>query len=124
MDLELDPATHDLVISDVTHDLAILDAPDSIAQKLAIRLQFFLGDFFLDERIGIPYFSKVFVKAPSLVLIRALFRDAILTTPGVISIERFDMDFDIAQRTLTPSFSVKVEDQDAILDFSREFVLL
>jgi hypothetical protein len=119
-DLKLDPLTGDL---DLTGDaLSIVDGDDALTQHLAIRLRFFLGEWALDTRVGFPYFDQVLVKNPDLVTIRSLYREAILETPGVQSITRFDLSVDAAARRMSLDFTVSKTD-GGTLDFTREFIV-
>jgi len=68
-------------------DLQFVTGADAVAQHLRIRLRFFLGEWFLDTRVGIPYFSVFFIKQPNLAAIEAIYRRAIQTVPGVDSLE-------------------------------------
>jgi len=111
----------DLLLTD--NSLAVVEGDDAIVQHLAIRLQFFLGEWFLDTRLGVPYFNQVLIKNPNLVVVRGLFRQVILTTPGVDTIEEFELDFDQAARKLTVTFTVRKSTDGGLLDFSREFII-
>lgn len=82
-------------------------------QEIAIRLQdrflLALGEWFLDTRIGVPYFQVVFVKNPDVAAIRALFRKVIETTPGIVSVTELSTNYDPAGRTLTWSFTATTD---------------
>jgi hypothetical protein len=118
--LKLDPVTHDL---DLTGDaLSIVDGDDAIVQDLKVRLQFFKGEWKLDTRIGFPYFQDVLIKNPNLAVIRSLYREAILETPGILAIEFFDLSVDAATRKMSLSFSAEKTD-GGTLDFSEEFLI-
>lgn len=119
-DLKLDPVTHDLDLS--TNDLQIVGGDDAIVQQLAIRLQFFLGEWFLDQNVGIPYWTEVFVKDPRLTAIRSFYREAILTTPGIAALTELALEFDRAARRLRVLFTA-VKDDGGPLTFDRAFVL-
>jgi hypothetical protein len=119
MDLQLD-SDHDLEIGD-DGDLILVEDLDSIVQHLTIRLQFFLGEWFLDERIGFPYFEEVLRKAPDLNVVRSLFRDAILTTPGVLAVTELNLDYDGTTRTLSVSF--RAATTEGPLTFDQEFII-
>jgi len=95
-ELALDEATWDVAIP-----IVILRGVPAIAQRLRVRLQFFLAEWFLDKRQGIPYFQVVLVKNPDLGLIQSVFRRAILGTPGVLAIKRMATTHDRAIRTFT-----------------------
>ncbi len=106
-----------------TNNIQIIGGDDAIVQNLKTRLQFFLGEWFLNQLIGIPYWTDVFIKDPSLTAIRSFYRQTILTTPGIASLTRFELDFDRAARKLLPDFTA-VKDDGETLDFSEEFILL
>lgn len=104
-------------------NLTIVDGTDAIAQHLLIRLRFFKGEYQLDRSIGVPYFEDIFVKNPSLVVVRAIMREVILETPGVLEITRFDLSVDSAIRQLNVDFTVQVSTSDELLDFSETFLI-
>ena len=72
----------------------------AISQKVENRFRFFLGEWFLDTREGVPYFQQILVKAPSVQVIRQLFLKVITTTPGISDVVDFNMQYDGAERTL------------------------
>lgn len=94
-------------------------------QQLSIRFKFFLAEWFLDLREGVPYYRDVFVWNPNLDVIRSLFRRVALRTPGVVALPRFDVIFESATRVLSFNFEavcrdgtivVRPEDRAFILD--------
>lgn len=72
----------------------------AIAQKVENRFRFFLGEWFLDLREGVPYFQQILVKGPSIKVVRQLFLKVITTTPGMSDVIDFDMQYDGTTRTL------------------------
>ena len=84
VELALDPATGDLAIP-----VAFIRGAEALAQRLTVRFKFFLGEWFLDTRQGIPYFRDILVKNPNISLVQSIFRRATLLTPGVLAIRRF-----------------------------------
>ena len=119
MDLSLDD-TGDLLIND-TGDLVLLEGVDATAQHLLISLRFFQGEWFLDLRIGFPYFEEVLVKAPDLNVVQSLFRDAILETEKVISVSELELDYDGTTRTLAVSF--RAQTTEGPVEFDSELIL-
>ena len=95
-ELELDEATWDLKVPP-----NILRGVLAVAQRIRVRLQFFLGEWFLDKRQGMPYFQAILIKNPDLTLVQSIFRRAILGTPGVLAIAKLRTSFDRANRTFT-----------------------
>lgn len=103
--------------------LQIVEGTDEIAQKLFTRLQFFLGEWFLDRRQGIPYYEKILIKNPDLIIIQSIFREAILETPGVTSLlDVIQTDLESATRKLSVRFAAQL-DSGAVLNFDREFII-
>ncbi len=74
------------------------------AQKLRQRLKFFLAEWFLDQRLGVPYFQKIFVENPDLPLLTTLYSRIVVGTPGVASVESLVLRFDRKTRILYVSF--------------------
>lgn len=91
------------------HRLNLVTGDDAVAQQVLIRLKLFLGEWFLDERVGIPYFRDILVRNPNLDLIRSIYKKTLLDTPGVASVESVTLDIDTASRTLTLSFSATLD---------------
>ena len=119
MDLLLD-TTNDLNVT--TGDLQLTSGLAGIAQHLRIRLRFFLGEWFLDTRLGVPYFEQILVKNPGTSVVRTIMRDVVITTPGVASMNDFVTDFDGATRTLSVSFTA-VTTSGEPLEFTEEFII-
>lgn len=98
-------------------DLRLVRGLDAIAQSLAIRLQFYKGEWFLDEEAGTPLYQDVLVKNPSPTLLQSIFRERILGTKGVTSILKLDLELDTATRRLTVSGSAMTD--LGLLDFTE-----
>lgn len=84
--------------------VSLVEGDAAIAQHLRVRLRFFLEEWFLDQRLGIPYFREMFVKNPSLDVVESIFRQAIGRTPGVSSIPTLELDLNPAARRLAVTF--------------------
>jgi len=93
----------------------LVEGPPAIRQKLAARFKFFLNEWFLDQRQGVPYYRDVFVKDPDLDVIRSLFRRIVAECPGVLSIVRFAVVYDEVARALTYDFAAKVTGGDLVI---------
>ncbi len=119
-DLKLDTTTGDLELS-AARDLQIVTGIDAIAQHLRIRFNFFFGEWFLNRLLGVPWFEEVLVKAPDLNVVQSLLRDVILTTPGVLEITRFVIDFDGVTRQLSLDFDANTT--EGPLRFTEDFVI-
>ncbi len=113
-DIMLDPKTGDLDLSGF--DLKIVTGKEAIAQRLRIRLRFFYSEWYLDRTFGIPYYQSVFQKPANAAILDAVFKDAILDTPGVLRLTRFTLDIDTARRELSVVFSVETEDGEVTIE--------
>jgi hypothetical protein len=108
---------------DTTGDqLSLVVDDDAIVQHLEIRFQFVFEEWFLDIRLGIPYFGEILIKNPDLTRVRGIFRQTILTTPGIAQIEEFSLDFEGAIRKLSTDFLARKTDGE-ILEFNKEFII-
>lgn len=103
-DIALDPTTGDLLLENF--DLQLVEGRDQIAQNLAIRLRFILGEWFLDTTAGVPYYTDFFIKAPNQIRIESVLKEEILDTPGVNQILSFSSNFDAQRRVYSVVFSV------------------
>lgn len=115
-------SNHDLVVTNgvrLTTDLATY-----VKQKILQRIRFFLGEWFLDQRQGVPLFEKVFVENPDMSFLSSLFRRIILGTRGVGGLVSLDLDFNRKTRKLTVSFHAKLaESSETITVLKEEFIL-
>lgn len=112
-DIALDTATHDILITN--HEITLVTGAAAIQQQLRIRMQFFLGEWFLDTREGIPYYRDILIKNPSLSIIRDIFRKAIITTPGIVSVDQLDVSVDSKTRTATVSFRATLDTGEVLI---------
>jgi hypothetical protein len=104
----------DLQISD-EGDLVLVGGVDYVRQKMLARFKFFLGEWFLDQREGIPYFKHVFTKNPDLRVIRSVFRQVALSVHGVSSLLKFDVVYTPSTRSLAINLQA-VLDTGELLD--------
>ena len=114
MDLELDVATHDLVFTD--GDLTLLSGLEATGQRLKIALLLFLGEWFLDESVGIPYYDDVFVKNPNESVINTMFRTVILHDQAVTAINQFELVTKTATRSAHLTFKADTTDGPLVFD--------
>jgi hypothetical protein len=109
--LDLNPASpnyKDLLIID--NDLVLTSDADPngtnpILQDIVQNLSFFLGEWFLDNTKGIPYFQQILVKNPDQSKIDAFFVNTILGTPGVLQLLSYSFSANYAARLLNVTFS-------------------
>lgn len=94
----------------------IVRGAEEKAQKIRNRLRLFQGEWFLDTRVGVPWFKVVFgVKNPDLEIIKRLFERVILSVPGVASVDDVTIEFNRATREMTYSFLAR-DDEGVEID--------
>lgn len=103
MNFALDPVHHDIYL-DANGQIALAQAP--LDQRIDCRLRTFLGEFWLDQTIGIPYFQEILKKNPDLDNVRSAFALEIQKVQGVKTLESLSVSIDRANRKLTVIFSV------------------
>lgn len=82
-----------------------------VAQTLNLRLRINKGEWFLDTRIGIPYFTQIFVSGARLDEIESLLLEAVSTAPGVLSVDAFDVTLN-ANRQLQVTYRIHGDNGD------------
>lgn len=115
---KLDPATWDLALP-----LQLIRGGEAVAQRIKVRFKFFLGEWFLDQRQGVPFYQMVFVKRPDMTAISNMFRQVLVTTSGVQSISFFQLDLDKKARALTATFEVKLTDGSTVTFKNEPFIV-
>ena len=114
-DIKINTATEDIEL--VGNDFVLTEGVDAIKQHLSQRLKTFLNEWFLDNRIGIPYFEHVLIKNFDPVVVDTVFKKQIIDTPGVLELLSFNADLDKTARILNITF--KARTSEGIINFSE-----
>lgn len=101
----VDPISGDLVV--FAGQLLMAYGTDYIRQLIRSRLLMFQGEYLPDSQEGMPWFQSILIKGYNPNAVRGAFRDRILGTNGVQSIQSLVLSFNSAQRTLSVSFAVQ-----------------
>lgn len=118
--LKLDTATHDLVIENFNFQLTA-DTDESVAQNWKVRLLFFIGEWFLNENFGVPYYQEILKKQSDTTIVDSIIREQTLQTPGIEEIIQYNSNFDTAARRFDVEIKVRSQtDAELILTFSGE----
>ena len=112
MDLKL--TNNDLDITN--NELTLITGIDETSQNITVNLKTILGEWFLDESIGVPWLNEIFVKKNSLSQAQAILINQIKQTNGVKKINDIQFDFNNSTRQLSVSTRVQSEDGDIILN--------
>jgi len=95
---------HDIFLDE--SDIAFTEEVDVVAQRLTIRLQFLLEEWFLDNRIGLPFTQFIFEQGSSIEDTYELFRKEVNDTEGVKNITELNLIPDPSEKGLRIDFSV------------------
>lgn len=117
-DILLD-ANHDIVITD---DLVLVDGLDAIAQNCEISFKTFLGEWFLNLDVGMPYYERLLGQKPRESVVKKLFTDALMLVSGILSVDNMTFIYDGSTRHLELSFTATTT--EGILTFNKEFIIL
>lgn len=117
-DLKLD-SDHDIYVG--TYDLELVESVEVVSQDVLVRLQFFLGEWFLDTRLGVPYFEKILGHKPRLTALKELFRKVIVSTPGMIALTDFLINYEGTTRTLPIQFVGQAD--SGTFEFNEELII-
>jgi len=90
---------------------------EEIAQIVKTNLKTFVGEWFLDARIGVPWFSRILRKNPNPGDIESVLASVIANSDGITSIEEFSLAYDKAERKLL--VSGRFLSTDGIISFSE-----
>ena len=108
-DLKLEPNSNNLTITNLSLQLTS-NVSEYVSQKIRILLSFFLGEWFLDNSEGIPYFDSIFVKNPNLVQVGNFLKKKIISVEGVKKLTSFTLTADNDNRRLELVFSMDLSD--------------
>lgn len=100
-DLKLDE-DGDLVFE--AGDLVFTSGADAVRQDAECRIRFIKNEWFLSRESGVEYHEAIFVKAPDLARIRAIYTRELLATPGITTVLDVTLELDKTTRRLTGSF--------------------
>lgn len=109
-DFLLDSTTGGLAV--INGDFAVVGGQtnaqniEAVRQGIQTRLRLYLGEDWLNETDGTPWFQVVLVKNPNPTTINQALTAQIAATPGVTSVTQVDFAFDRPNRRATISYTV------------------
>lgn len=122
MDLAMNIESGDLVVNN--GDLLLIDAAERVAQQILITLRFWLGEWFLDTRDGVPYLEYILIKNPNENHIRQILTEKITSVDGVTAVTAMDLAMNSKQRILAVTYTVQTEygllTRREVLGYGRE----
>lgn len=112
-DLMLIETNNNLKVQD--RDLTFTDDTSKyVAQKLRIRLSFFLGEWYLNVLKGIPYYEEILIKNPNLNYIEDLLKSEIVVLDEVEQLLNFNLVYEGTTRTLSVEFTAQLIDGSTV----------
>jgi hypothetical protein len=122
------PQYVELALDEATWDIATpfrwLLGAEAIVQRIRVRLRFWKGEWFLDQRLGTPYLERILAqKEEQIPDIDAIFSKVVRTTPGVLSVAFFRSEFDRPTRTLTSSFDARMRGGSLLAVRKEPFII-
>ena len=105
-DIKLDTTTGDIDVTDFVAPRMFTagEAISAVGQRITIRLRTFLGEWFADTSIGVPWHQQIIGAKNAEGLALAIVRDVIQKTDGVTSVDSISVVLD-ADRMLVITFT-------------------
>lgn len=91
-------------------------------QRIGVCLDIFLGEWFLNVLVGMPYFRDVLVHSPNAEVVKSVFRKAIMNTPGIVSVPTVDVELNTSTRKGTVNF-VAVYQDGTVITQARDLII-
>lgn len=103
--------------------LTIVTGVDAVRQRWLIYIRTFLGEWFLDQSIGVPYFQRILSKGISRQIIKQVFTEKSLEVPGVIQVvsvivDNLDTATRFAEITVTTIVSTEEGEETGVFKFT------
>ena len=80
-DIQLD-SNGDIAID---KDITLIDGSQRVAQQIQITLRFWLGEWFLNTTLGVPYVERILIKNPNMNHVRQIIMEQVQSVPHVKS---------------------------------------
>lgn len=96
----LDETDWDLSL-DVDGNIATVTDGACVQQNIRERLQTFLGEWFLDNTVGVPWFQEIFVRPANVALTSSILKKTILESKYVSRMLEFYMSADLRNRKVS-----------------------
>ena len=121
-DWKLNPDTWDFDFNESTNfDLVLIEGIDYYVQKVRIKLQTFLGEWYLNTEVGVDWYGVVLVKSPNFVNIDNLLKLTVLEVEGVNEILVWENTFTAGLRKLNISFRADTDAGE--MNFNQEITI-
>lgn len=110
------PVLGDLQLSDDGRELLLTRGAALALQQIRAGAQIWTGTISWDPDAGLPMLGTILVKGPDFRVITQIFRQFLLATAGVVSVDELTVQLDRATRHLSVRFRVTCEDGESASD--------
>ena len=83
------------------------DQAEIIAQRVRCRLQYLKGEWYLDQRAGVPWMQAMAAKGTTRARMARIIRAALASTPGVSRVKSVTVAATTIDRSATITFAVE-----------------
>lgn len=105
--LALDRFNHDLKI--VNGRFLRVNQSDEVRQRVKVTVWQYFQEYFINIPNGTPWYESIMGRKNSSDIVSSILRNRILTTPGVIRIDSFNINFNELTRTFETSGLIQVQ---------------
>jgi len=106
----------DLRLSDDGREILLVRGAAMALQQIRAGAQIWTGTISWDPDAGLPMIGTILVKGPDFRVITQIFRQFLLDTDGVLSVDELSVSLDRPSRRLTVRFRVTCEDGESASD--------
>lgn len=101
-------------IAIVGGDFALVRGDAGVRQEAAIRLSWWLGEWFLDLTAGVDYEGRVLTKPPNIPQAQSTIRAELRKVTRVRSVQDVSVDLDMQTRNVSMEYAVTLLNGDTI----------
>lgn len=106
----------DLALSADERELVLVTGAAMALQQIRAGAEIWAGSLSWDPFAGLPMLQSILVKSPDLRLITQVFRQFLLDSAGVVTVDSLNVSLDRPARALSVSFRCTCEDGDVASD--------
>jgi hypothetical protein len=110
------PVLGDLQLSDDGREVMLTRGAALSLQQIRVGAQIWAGTIAWDPDAGLPMLGGILVKGPDFRVITQIFRQFLLATAGVVSVDELTVELVRAIRHLVVRFRVTCEDGESARD--------
>lgn len=109
LDIKLDE-TGDIYVG--SNGPELVGGLEGVAQLVRVAIKLFRGEWFLNAKVGVPWYQRILGQKPEISEVRAALLDEIKGIPGVRDVPSLIVEFDGVSRNLTATWIVRATFDD------------